>query len=94
MTDTRERGPEVRSTIEMLVELIGDVLRLGNGARTLSADTPLLGGIPEFDSMAVATVIGAIEERFDIVIDDEDLSATDFETVGTLADFVDARRGS
>ena len=55
-------------------------------------DTPLFGELPELDSLGVVELAAALEERFDIVIDDEDFTGEVFETVGTLTDFIDARR--
>jgi acyl carrier protein len=69
-----------------------DVLSLGDAGQRLTADSPLLGSLPELDSMAVVSLIGALEERFGIAIDDDDLSASTFETLGSLADFVAAKR--
>lgn len=69
-----------------------DVLSLGDAGARLTADTPLLGSLPELDSMAVVSLIGALEERFDIAIDDDDISASTFETLGSLAAFVAAKR--
>ena len=69
-----------------------DVLSLGDAGQRLTADSPLLGSLPELDSMAVVSLIGALEERFDIAIDDDDISASTFETLGSLADFVAAKR--
>lgn len=69
-----------------------DVLSLGDAGARLTADTPLLGSLPELDSMAVVSLIGALEERFGIAIDDDDISASTFETLGSLAAFVAARR--
>lgn len=51
----------------------------------------MLGGIPEFDSMAVVAVITSIEEEFGITIDDDELSASVFETVGSLSRFVESK---
>lgn len=65
-----------------------DVLSLGNAGQRLQADTPLLGSLPELDSMAVVSLVGALEDHFGFVIDDDDLSASTFETLGSLADFV------
>ena len=64
------------------------VRTLGLGQRALDADTPLLGSLPELDSMAVIGVISALEEHFEIAIDDEDLHARHFATLGTLQAFV------
>ena len=69
-----------------------DVLSLGDAGQRLTADSPLLGSLPELDSMAVVSLIGALEERFGIAIDDDDLSASTFETLGSLANFVAAKR--
>ncbi len=65
-----------------------DVLSLGDSGQRLAADSPLLGSLPELDSMAVVGLVGALEDRFGIAIDDDELSASTFETLGSLADFV------
>lgn len=61
--------------------------------KTYSFDksTGLLGHIPEFDSLAVVTVIEAIEDQFDIVIDDDEVDAEIFETFGSLLAFVEKK---
>lgn len=70
-----------------------DVLSLGEAGQRLQADSPLLGSLPELDSMAVVSLVGALEDHFGIVIDDDDLSASTFETLGSLADFVAGKIG-
>jgi len=52
------------------------------------ADTALFGALPELDSMAVATLLTDIEDRLDIVIDDDDIDGEVFETYGSLLSFV------
>lgn len=69
-------------------QVLIDVLNLGEAGQALDAGSPLLGSLPELDSMAVVTLIGALEERFGISIDDDDISASTFETLGSLAAFV------
>ena len=68
--------------------LIGEILQLGDRAKAFKPNTPLLGSIPEFDSMAVVTLINALEEQFGIQIADDEISAETFETVGKVYDFV------
>lgn len=68
--------------------LLGKALGLGPRAEQLTRDTPLLGALPELDSMAIATLLTALEDEFGIIIDDEDVSAELFETLGSLADFL------
>lgn len=53
-----------------------------------NADTELFGAIAEFDSMALVTLIGEIEEYFDITLDDDDISAENFASVASLTDLV------
>lgn len=47
-------------------------------------DTALFGSLPELDSMAVATLLTDLEDRLDIVIDDDDVDIDSFETFGSL----------
>ena len=64
---------------------------LGLGTRPLTAQTPLLGSLPELDSMAVISVIAALENQFGFEVADDDIHARHFATVGSLSDFVRAR---
>ncbi|WP_020655378.1 acyl carrier protein [Massilia niastensis] len=79
--------------LEQVRTLLTDVLNLGPAGQSLTADSPLLGSLPELDSMAVVTLIGALEEHFGIAIDDDDISASTFATLGSLADFVAQKAG-
>ena len=47
-------------------------------------ETELFGALPELDSMAVANLLTAIEEKLDILIEDDDVEAEDFATYGSL----------
>lgn len=77
--------------VDQIKTLLTDVLSLGDAGATMNADTPLLGALPELDSMAVVNVMAALEDQFGIAIDDDDIGASTFETVGSLAAFVEAR---
>ena len=68
--------------------IIIDVLSLGDAGQRLDAGSPLLGALPELDSMAVVSLVGALEEHFGITIGDDDISASTFETLGSLSAFV------
>jgi acyl carrier protein len=71
-----------------VIRVVSEVLQIGDRASGMTADTPLLGAMPEFDSMAVVSIITAIEEQFGIVVDDDEITGEAFETIGTLHDFV------
>jgi len=71
-----------------VVSILGSVLGLGPRAAKLTQATPLLGSLPELDSMAVVSVLTAIEERFGLAVDDDEVDGRTFATVGSLAEFV------
>lgn len=79
------------TTVERLKGILRAALHLDHRADALSASSGLLGAIPEFDSMAVVTVLTMIEDEFGIAIGDDEVSADVFETLGTLATFVDGK---
>jgi len=68
--------------------IVTDVLALGPAGDALTEHSALLGSIPELDSMAVVNLLTALEEHFGFAIDDDEISAATFETLGTLAAFV------
>ncbi|PIL39406.1 acyl carrier protein [Massilia psychrophila] len=74
--------------LEEIKTILADVLSLGAAKDTLTEQSALLGSIPELDSMAVVNLIAALEEHFGIVVDDDEISATTFETLGSLNAFV------
>jgi acyl carrier protein len=77
-----------------LKKILADTLQLGARAEALTPQSRLLGAIPEFDSMAVVTVLTMIEEEFGITVQDDEVSADVFETLGTLSAFVEAKAGA
>ncbi|MAU41776.1 MAG: acyl carrier protein [Kordiimonas sp.] len=79
------------AVIEDVRKILRDTLQIGDKANDIATDTALLGNIPELDSMAVAMLITSIEEYFDIIIEDDDISAETFETFGSLCLFVDEK---
>jgi acyl carrier protein len=80
--------------LQALRDVLGDVLDLGERAAALAPDSPLLGALPEFDSLAVVGLITALQERFHIEIQDEDIDPDMFETVGSLQRFIEAKQGN
>jgi acyl carrier protein len=76
---------------EEVRRILRDVLSIGSRADRLRADSPLLGAVPELDSMAVVSVIAAIEDQFGFPADDDDISGATFATFGSLVEFVASR---
>jgi len=54
-----------------------------------AADTPLLGMIPELDSMSVVGILTTLEEELGIRVDDDAISGETFQTFGALLEFVE-----
>ena len=79
-------------TIERVKTIIVKTLGIEDRAETLDASTPLFGSMPELDLLAVVKLATSLEEQFGFVIDDSDFTSDVFETVGTLAEFVERSR--
>ncbi|KAB2857179.1 MAG: acyl carrier protein [Sphingopyxis terrae] len=83
---------EVHNVDATLRALLADVLGLGaERAAALTEDSGLFGELPEFDSMAVATVLTEMEDRLGILIDDDDVDGEIFETYGNLQRFAERK---
>lgn len=68
---------------------LADVLGIDNNRVTgFDDDSPLFGALPEFDSMAVATLLTELEDRLAISIDDDEVEIEMFETFGALSAFL------
>ena len=78
-------------TIDAVRSVLRDALHLGDRAARLGPDSRLLGSLPEFDSMAVVTVVTMIEDQFGITVADDELSAEVFGTVGSLCSFLEGK---
>ena len=74
-----------------VLSVLDETLSLRGTSATFSANTPLLGAIPEIDSMAVVSILTALEERFDFFVDDDEIDGSVFETVGSLVQFVEQK---
>ena len=80
-TDTRLRA------------ILRDVLGLKPAqVEAFEADTGLFGALPELDSMAVAGLLTEMEDRLDIVIDDDEVDGELLETYGNLLAFAKAKQ--
>lgn len=76
---------EVQKTLRSVLNL--------EATYALEADTALLGSIAELDSMAVVAILTSLEERFGIVVDDDEVDGRTFASVGSLTQFVQSKLG-
>ena len=72
-------------------DVLIETLELQQTPAELTAETALFGSLPELDSFGVVALVGALEDRFDITIEDDEFGAELFETVGTLVAFVEEK---
>jgi acyl carrier protein len=89
------RDPMADDSDLILRQILTDVLGLKPGqADEFDADTGLFGHLPELDSMAVAGLLTEIEDRLDIIIEDDEIEGEMLETYGALLGFVEAKRAT
>ncbi len=73
--------------------ILADMLGLSrHQVAEFTAETGLFGDLPELDSMAVAGLLTEMEDRLDIVIDEDEIDGEVFETYGSLLAFTQAKR--
>ncbi|MBP1150038.1 MULTISPECIES: acyl carrier protein [Methylocaldum] len=78
--------------VEKLVkDILKQHLQLGDSVNRFTPETALLGDLPELDSMGVVNIITAIEESVGCTIDDDEISADVFATLGSLMSFVESK---
>jgi len=71
--------------------VVGNALQIGTRVREMDAAAPLLGAVPELDSIAVVNVITALEEHFSITVTDDEIGASAFETLASLTQFIERK---
>lgn len=77
------------SLMNNIKRILRDTLVLSNEqVDQLKANSPLLGAIPELDSVGVVSVLIALEDDYDIVVEDDEISAEVFKTLGSLSEFL------
>ena len=77
-----------------VLRMLDEVLSLGGRALRFRTDTPLVGAVPELDSMAVVSVVTTLQDRLGVVFHDDDIDGASFRTVGDLVRLVEARLAS
>jgi len=84
--------PDRSTTDAALRSILRDVLALDlEQVERFGHDTGLFGHLPELDSMAVASLFTEMEDRLDIIIEDDDVDGEMLETYGGLLTFTEAK---
>lgn len=79
------------STEQKVKQVLASVLNLGDRVARFDLTTPLLGALPELDSMAVVSLLTALEEKFGFTIEDDEVDGRTFASMGDLVAFVEAK---
>lgn len=74
-----------------IIAILDEVLSLNGRGATFTNDTPLLGAIPELDSMVVVALLTTLEERFGFSVEDDEIDGSTFATLGSLVEFVQGK---
>ena len=76
-----------------VIAILQSTLGVPAGAIAPHPDTRVLGAIPEMDSMSVVGILASLEEQYGIMVDDDEIDADVFATVGSLTAFVESKLG-
>ena len=92
MTDDHHLAASRVAIDAKLRTILCDVLGLdADKVARFDGETGLFGHMPELDSMAVAGLLTEMEDRLEIVIDDDDVDGEMLETYGGLLAFAEAK---
>ncbi len=78
-------------TVAQVLDVIAESLGCTMDVRAMQAEDALLGVLPELDSIGIVALITALEDRFDVHFEDDDLDAEVFATVASLLAHINTR---
>ena len=76
-----------------VIAILQSTLGVPAGSIAPPPSTPVLGAIPEMDSMSVVGILASLEEQYGIAVNDDEIDADVFATVGSLTAFVESKLG-
>jgi acyl carrier protein len=83
--------PDTQASFENVTAVVVATLGIKDRADDLVPESELLGNLPEFDSLAVVEPLIALQDRFGIEIEDNEIIGDIFETLGQLTAFIDSK---
>lgn len=75
-----------------LIEILSETLSID--ISEFAEETLLLGNFPEFDSMAIVSILMELEEQFGISIAEDELTGDAFESVASLMEFIEIQQAA
>lgn len=79
------------NSLDIAKDIVKSCLQLGERADKFDENTQLMGALPEFNSLTITTIVISIESELDCTIEDYELNAEMFETLGSLAAFIESK---
>jgi acyl carrier protein len=77
-----------------VIKTLRSVLALGPASAPLRGDSALMGTVAELDSMAVVSILTALEDKFGFIVDDDEIDGRTFASVASLTAFVQSKLGT
>jgi acyl carrier protein len=81
---------EIQSDIVAILQI---ALGVPSGGIKQHPDTPVLGAFPAMNSLSIVSILASLEDQFGIIVDDTEIDADVFATVGSLTAFVESKLG-
>lgn len=76
-----------------LTQILDQALNLEGRIPRFDDGMPLLGAVPELDSMGVVVLLTALEDQLGMAVEDDEIDGEVFATFGSLHAFVQAKLG-
>ncbi|TBO30226.1 acyl carrier protein [Aquabacterium lacunae] len=80
--------------LQDVLHVLDRALQLQGRALHFTPETPLLGALPELDSMGVVALLSELETHFGVFFDDSAISADSFATVAQVCKLVEQATAS
>ena len=80
-----------KPTFEDVKAVVTATLGIDDRADDIGPETELVGNLPELDSLAIVELVVALQSRFGIELEDDEIIGDNFETLGQLAAFVQSK---
>jgi acyl carrier protein len=81
------------TSLDIIARHVTDVLARPRGRGAVAHDDDLLE-LGLIDSISIVALVSFLEERFEIEVRDEDLVPEHFQSIASIAEYVDARRAA
>jgi acyl carrier protein len=90
----RRTSPSDHQLEQQVCSLVVRTLKPPRASLPVTVETKLYGRGLGVDSLDALRLVAALEEKFDVIIDDTDLTPATFESVGSIVSLIRRLKGS